>query len=295
MLSEHHVSADGYLPSPIPVAAAFAAVTSTDPDLGGRAAGEPLRPAPAGRGDRRPRPPVRRPGELHARARLPARGVRPVRRRRGRPAAATSRTGSAGCSTPGPTVTVTPGPYSQPHPMLFYGGGSVGRRQARGPPRPALPAAGRRPRAQGGLRGRVPRPGSRARLHAARPGRSGQRLLRRGPGPVLGRARPPPARRRPGVRRLAGDRHVVVRPRRLGVGRGDAGRRRLRGAHRRRADREVPGRRDPAGHQPTRPAAGCRPSRRGSRCASSARRCCRCAVRPRTEPPCSERWSRTRR
>jgi alkanesulfonate monooxygenase SsuD/methylene tetrahydromethanopterin reductase-like flavin-dependent oxidoreductase (luciferase family) len=31
MLSEHHVSPDGYLPSPIPVAAAFAAVTSTIP------------------------------------------------------------------------------------------------------------------------------------------------------------------------------------------------------------------------------------------------------------------------
>jgi alkanesulfonate monooxygenase SsuD/methylene tetrahydromethanopterin reductase-like flavin-dependent oxidoreductase (luciferase family) len=31
LLSEHHVSADGYLPSPIPVAAAFAAVTSTIP------------------------------------------------------------------------------------------------------------------------------------------------------------------------------------------------------------------------------------------------------------------------
>ncbi|MCW2796355.1 LLM class flavin-dependent oxidoreductase [Nocardioides sp.] len=31
MLSEHHSSADGYLPSPIPVAAAFAAVTSTIP------------------------------------------------------------------------------------------------------------------------------------------------------------------------------------------------------------------------------------------------------------------------
>src|SRR3954447_14123415 len=27
MLSEHHLSADGYLPSPLPVAAAFAAVT----------------------------------------------------------------------------------------------------------------------------------------------------------------------------------------------------------------------------------------------------------------------------
>ena len=31
MLSEHHASPDGYLPSPIPVAAAFAAVTSTIP------------------------------------------------------------------------------------------------------------------------------------------------------------------------------------------------------------------------------------------------------------------------
>jgi alkanesulfonate monooxygenase SsuD/methylene tetrahydromethanopterin reductase-like flavin-dependent oxidoreductase (luciferase family) len=31
MLSEHHVSTDGYLPSPIPVAAAFAAVTERIP------------------------------------------------------------------------------------------------------------------------------------------------------------------------------------------------------------------------------------------------------------------------
>ena len=31
MLSEHHVSEDGYLPSPIPVAAAFAAVTTRIP------------------------------------------------------------------------------------------------------------------------------------------------------------------------------------------------------------------------------------------------------------------------
>src|SRR5688572_25427485 len=31
MLSEHHASPDGYLPSPIPVAAAFAAVHSTNP------------------------------------------------------------------------------------------------------------------------------------------------------------------------------------------------------------------------------------------------------------------------
>ena len=31
MLSEHHVSDDGYLPSPIPVAAAFAAVTERIP------------------------------------------------------------------------------------------------------------------------------------------------------------------------------------------------------------------------------------------------------------------------
>jgi hypothetical protein len=39
MLSEHHLSADGYLPSPIPVAAAFAAVTSrqlTSASMGAR-------------------------------------------------------------------------------------------------------------------------------------------------------------------------------------------------------------------------------------------------------------------
>ena len=31
MLSEHHVSEDGYLPSPIPVASAFAALTERVP------------------------------------------------------------------------------------------------------------------------------------------------------------------------------------------------------------------------------------------------------------------------
>ena len=240
MLSEHHVSRRRLPAQPDPGRRGVRRRHVDDPDLGGRAAGQPLRPDPAGRGDRRRGPPVRRPGELHARPGLPARGVRPLRRRVGDPRRATSRPGSAGCSRRGRTGAVTPGPYSQPHPMLFYGGGSVAAAQARArlglhfQPQvggPELKAVYEEEcRAQGREPGYT--------LLAA--GRPGQRLLRRGPGPLLGRARPLPPRRRPGVRRVAGGRHDVVRPRRLLLGRGDARRRCLRRPHRRRADREVP-------------------------------------------------------
>ena len=59
-------------------------------------------------------------------------------------------------------------------------------REAGRPARPALPAAGRRPGAEGGLRGGVPGAGPRARLHPARAGRPGQRVLRRRPGRASG-------------------------------------------------------------------------------------------------------------
>jgi alkanesulfonate monooxygenase SsuD/methylene tetrahydromethanopterin reductase-like flavin-dependent oxidoreductase (luciferase family) len=124
MLSEHHVSADGYLPSPIPVAAAFAAVTSTIPiSVAALLVNlyDPLRLAEeiavldhlsAGRvnytlglGYRREEYDLfgvaweTRGPDLEARIR---------------------RMLDAWASG-----EVTPGPFSQPHPMLFYGGGSV--------------------------------------------------------------------------------------------------------------------------------------------------------------------------
>ena len=249
MLSEHHVSPDGYLPSPIPVAAAFAAVTSTIP-ISVAALLVNLYD------------PIRLAEEIAVLDHLSAGRVNYTlglgyRREE-------YDLFGVAWATRGPDIedriqrmldawadgTVTPGPFSQPHPMLFYGGGSV--TAAKRAARLGLhfqPQVGG-PGAQGDLRGRVPRPRPRPGLHAARARRSRQRLLRRGPRPLLGRARPLPARRRPGVRRLAGRRHDVVRPRRLVLGRGDARRRRLRRAHRRRPDRPVPGRRDQAGHQP---------------------------------------------
>ncbi len=132
MLSEHHASDDGYLPSPLPVAAAFAAVTTTIPisvsallvnlydpvrlaeDIavldhlsGGRVS------YTLGLGYRREE------YDLYGVA-WETRG-RDIEDRITRMLAAWS------------DGHVTPGPYSQPHPVLFYGGGSLAaaRRAAR--------------------------------------------------------------------------------------------------------------------------------------------------------------------
>ena len=124
MLSEHHVSEDGYLPSPIPVAAAFAAVTERIPiSIAALLVNlyDPLRLAEdiavldhlsggrvsytLGLGYRREEYDV-------FGVAWETRG-RDVEERITRMLDAWA------------TGAVTPGPFSQPHPMLFYGGGSV--------------------------------------------------------------------------------------------------------------------------------------------------------------------------
>ena len=202
MLSEHHVSADGYLPSPIPVAAAFAAVTSTIP-ISVAALLVNLYD------------PIRLAEEIAVLDHLSAGRVNYTlglgyRREE-------YDLFGAAWESRGPDIedriqqmlaawadgTVTPGPFSQPHPMLFYGGGST--MAAKRAARLGLhfqPQVGG-PRAQGDLRGRVPLARPRPGLHAARARGTRERVLRRGPRPLLGGVRPLPAGRRPGVRRLA--------------------------------------------------------------------------------------------
>ena len=124
MLSEHHVSPDGYLPSPLPVAGAFAAVTER---ISISVAAllvnlyDPLRLAEdiavldhlsggritytLGLGYRREE------YDLYG-VSWETRG-RDLEDRITRMLAAWA------------TGAVTPGPFSQPHPMLFYGGGSL--------------------------------------------------------------------------------------------------------------------------------------------------------------------------
>ena len=181
MLSEHHVSEDGYLPSPIPVAAAFAAVTERIPiSIAALLVNlyDPLRLAEdiavldhlsggrvsytLGLGYRREE------YDLFGVA-WETRG-RDVEDRITRMLDAwATRRGHAGAV-----------PAAAPDAVLRR---RLGRgREAGRPARPALPAAGRRPGAQGGLRGGVPGAGSRARLHPARAARAGERVLRRGPG-----------------------------------------------------------------------------------------------------------------
>jgi alkanesulfonate monooxygenase SsuD/methylene tetrahydromethanopterin reductase-like flavin-dependent oxidoreductase (luciferase family) len=132
MLSEHHVSEDGYLPSPIPVAAAFAAVTERIPITVAALLVNlyhPLRLAEdiavldhlsGGRVSHTL-------GLGYRREEYDAFGVawetrgRDIEDRITRMLEAWA------------TGAVTPGPYTQPHPMLFYGGGSLAaaRRAAR--------------------------------------------------------------------------------------------------------------------------------------------------------------------
>jgi alkanesulfonate monooxygenase SsuD/methylene tetrahydromethanopterin reductase-like flavin-dependent oxidoreductase (luciferase family) len=141
LLSEHHVSPDGYLPSPIPVAAAFAAVTSTIPiSVSALLLNlyEPLRVAEdiavldhlaAGRvsytiglGYRREeyelfgRPWATRGADIEDR-------IRVLRE---------AWTGEE-FTYDGRRVRILPTPYTDPHPLLFYGGGSeaAARRAAR--------------------------------------------------------------------------------------------------------------------------------------------------------------------
>ena len=133
MLSEHHSSDDGYLPSPIPVAAAFAAVTERIPiSVAALLLNlyDPLRVAEEiavldhlsggrvsytiGLGYRREeydlfgRPWATRGQDVEAAVRVLQQAW----------------TGEE-FDHEGRRVRVTPTPYSQPHPMLFYGGGST--------------------------------------------------------------------------------------------------------------------------------------------------------------------------
>lgn len=141
MLSEHHGVDDGYLPSPLPVASAMAARTTRIPITVAALLGnlyEPLRLAEdiavldhlsAGRVSYtiglgyRPeeyalhgRPWATRGADLEARIRVLLQAW----------------TGEE-FTFEGRSVRVTPTPYSRPHPMLFYGGGSpaAARRAAR--------------------------------------------------------------------------------------------------------------------------------------------------------------------
>lgn len=133
MLSEHHASDDGYLPSPVPVAAAMAAVTARIPiTISALLVNfyDPLRLAEElavldhlskgrvshtiGLGYRREeyalfdRPWSTRGADLEARIRVLL--------------AAWS---GEEFSYEGRQVRVLPTPYSQPHPVLFYGGGTL--------------------------------------------------------------------------------------------------------------------------------------------------------------------------
>jgi alkanesulfonate monooxygenase SsuD/methylene tetrahydromethanopterin reductase-like flavin-dependent oxidoreductase (luciferase family) len=124
MLSEHHVSEDGYLPSPIPVAAAFAAVTQRIPiTIAALLVNlyDPLRLAEdiavldhlsGGRVSHTF-------GLGYRREEYDAFGVAWETRGRDIEDRITRMLDAWA------TGAVTPGPYTQPHPFLFYGGGSL--------------------------------------------------------------------------------------------------------------------------------------------------------------------------
>ena len=80
-ICEHHTMEDGYLPSPLVLATAMAARTSTLPIMTAALDPPAVRPGPARRGHGGARHHQRRPGQLHHGGRLPARGVRAPRRR----------------------------------------------------------------------------------------------------------------------------------------------------------------------------------------------------------------------
>ena len=212
MLSEHHVSDDGYLPSPIPVAAAFAAVTERVPisiaallvnlydplrlaeDIavldhlsGGRVSHtlglgyrrEEYDAVRRGLGDPRPR----RRGADHPDARRLGHAARSPRRR------SRSRTRSSS------TAAARSRPRS-------------------GPPGSACTSSPRSaaPELKAAYEEECRAHGSRARLHAPRAARAGERLLRRGPGRVLGAYGHHLLADAHGYAAWRGGRHVVVRP-----------------------------------------------------------------------------------
>jgi alkanesulfonate monooxygenase SsuD/methylene tetrahydromethanopterin reductase-like flavin-dependent oxidoreductase (luciferase family) len=141
MLSEHHTSEDGYLPSPIPVAAAFAAVTSTIPIAVSALLVnlyDPIRLAEdmavldhlsggrvtytIGLGYREEEYALfGRPWQTRGRDIEAAIGV------------LLKAWSGEEFEHEGRRLRVTPTPYSRPHPFLFYGGGSAAaaRRAAR--------------------------------------------------------------------------------------------------------------------------------------------------------------------
>lgn len=133
MLSEHHVSEDGYLPSPIPVAAAFAAATSRVPlSISALLVNlyDPIRLAEdiavldnlsggrvsytLGLGYRREEYDLFGASWETRGADIEARITTMLKAWAGEP-----------FEHDGRTVRVLPTPMSQPHPFLFYGGGSL--------------------------------------------------------------------------------------------------------------------------------------------------------------------------
>jgi alkanesulfonate monooxygenase SsuD/methylene tetrahydromethanopterin reductase-like flavin-dependent oxidoreductase (luciferase family) len=141
MLSEHHASPDGYLPSPIPVAAAVAAVTERVPITVSALLANLYDPVRLAEDiavlDHLSRGRVSYTIGLGYRPEEYEHLGRPWATRGADIEAAILVLQQAWSGEPfeheGRTVRVTPAPYSQPHPVLFYGGGSLAaaRRAAR--------------------------------------------------------------------------------------------------------------------------------------------------------------------
>ena len=168
VLSQHHAAEDGYLPSPIPLAAAIAARTTSMPINVAALLLGPVRTDQARRGPRGRRPDQPGPGLLRRRHRLPGRGVRHVRHRPSHRAALVEERitllqrlwAGEHVDIDGRSVRVTPAP-SRPgaHVGLRrrHGGGGA----TSGTPGPAVRGRDARRHARGGLprRGRGSAPG----------------------------------------------------------------------------------------------------------------------------------------